>query len=202
MVNTVHIVDDDEGIRDSLKELVESIGLKAKLYVGGIEFLQKFARQDEGCILIDVRMPGMSGMELQEELNRQDVMNPVIIMTGHGDIKMAVQAMKKGAIDFLQKPFRDQELIDSILKASNIAIANRKQGELKSELESKVNSLSAREREVVDRVLDGKTNKEIAKELQLSNRTVEIHRSHAMHKLGVASLAELVKCMLQMEESE
>lgn len=192
----IFIVDDDEDVRDSLVELVESIGLQAHAYDSALSFLNEFNETQPGCILADVRMPGMSGIELQRKLIELEATQPLIIMTGHGDITMAVQAMKDGAFEFLQKPFRDQELLDCITQALEKDFANRKLRESLLANKDRVKKLTAREREVVDLVLEGKANKVIAKELDISDRTVEIHRSHAMEKLGVKSVAELVKIML------
>lgn len=195
----VSIIDDDEDVRDSLVELIESIGLQTKSYASAISFLDEADINQAGCILADVRMPGMSGIELQHKLNELDASQPLIIMTGHGDITMAVQAMKDGAFEFLQKPFRDQELLDYISKALEQDSKNRKKLEFQHNIQELVNSLTAREREVVDKVLEGKVNKIIARELDISDRTIEIHRSHAMGKLGVKSVAELVKIMLSAQ---
>ena len=195
----VSIIDDDEDVRDSLVELIESIGLQTKNYASAISFLDEADINQAGCILADVRMPGMSGIELQHKLNELDASQPLIIMTGHGDITMAVQAMKDGAFEFLQKPFRDQELLDYITKALEQDSKNRKKLEFQHNIQELVNSLTAREREVVDKVLEGKVNKIIARELDISDRTIEIHRSHAMGKLGVKSVAELVKIMLSAQ---
>ena len=195
----VFIVDDDEDVRDSLIELVESIDLQTKAYESAISFLSEFNTNSSGCILADVRMPGMSGIELQHKLNEIGATQPLIIMTGHGDITMAVQAMKDGAFEFLQKPFRDQELLDCLTKALDQDMSNRKQSKLLRARHESINSLTKREREVIDKVLEGKANKIIARELSISDRTVEIHRSHAMEKLGTKSVAELVKIMLSSQ---
>jgi FixJ family two-component response regulator len=194
----VSIIDDDMDVRDSLVELIDSIGLQAKSYASAINFLDEADINQAGCVLADVRMPGMSGIELQHKLKELGAIQPLIIMTGHGDITMAVQALKNGAFEFLQKPFRDQELLDCITKALEQDRDNRNR--LKSQLitQEMVNSLTIREREVVDKVLEGKVNKIIARELEISDRTVEIHRSHAMEKLGAKSVAELVKVMLRI----
>ena len=192
----VFIVDDDEDVRDSLVELVESIGLQTRAYDTALNFMNDYNENFSGCILADVRMPGMSGIELQQKLIDLNATQPLIIMTGHGDISMAVQAMKDGAFEFLQKPFRDQELLDCISKALKKDLDNRKLRESLHANQCRVKSLTTREREVVDLVLEGKANKVIAKELDISNRTVEIHRSHAMEKLEAKSVAELVKIML------
>lgn len=195
----VSIIDDDEDVRDSLVELIDSIGLQTKSYVSAINFLDEADINQAGCILVDVRMPGMSGIELQYKLKELGAIQPLIIMTGHGDITMAVQAMKNGAFEFLQKPFRDQELLDCIAKALEKDGESRNRLQTQQVIQEMVNELTMREREVVDRVLEGKANKIIAKELEISGRTVEIHRSHAMEKLGVKSVAELVKVMLSIQ---
>ena len=192
----VFIIDDDDDVRDSLVELIASIGIQARAFESARNFLDAFDNDIPGCILADVRMPGMSGIELQHRLNELNALNPLIIMTGHGDITMAVQAMKDGAFEFLQKPFRDQELLDCITAALEKDLDNRKKQESLRVNHERVNALTKREREVIDLVLEGKANKVIARALDISNRTVEIHRSHAMEKLGVKSVAELVKIML------
>lgn len=194
----VYIVDDDEDVRDSLVELTRSIGLRTKNYASAKDFLKEFDIHQSGCILADVRMPGMSGIELQHKLNELCAPQPLIIMTGHGDITMAVQAMKDGAYEFLQKPFRDQELLDCLTKALALERDNRKQLVQQLETQEHIKSLTVREREVIDKVIEGKANKVIARELEISDRTVEIHRSHAMEKLEVNSVAELVKVMLNI----
>lgn len=193
---TVFVIDDDEDVRDSLLELIESIGLHALAYDSALNFLNNFNVNAPGCILADVRMPGMSGIELQQKLIELEAPQPLIIMTGHGDITMAVQAMKDGAFEFLQKPFRDQELLECLTQALEKDLANRKLRESLLANQDRVKMLTVREREVVDLVLEGKANKVIARELDISARTVEIHRSHAMEKLGAKSVAELVKIML------
>ncbi len=196
---TVFIVDDDEDVRDSLVELLESIDLQTRTYANAQGFLDEFNTSQPGCVLADVRMPGMSGIELQQKLNSLGASLPLIIMTGHGEVAMAVQAMKNGAFEFLQKPFRDQELLDCITKALKQDALDRKNLGDKHAIQQRVDSLTMREREVVDLVLDGKANKIIARELGISDRTVEIHRSHAMEKLGAKSVAELVKFMLSAQ---
>lgn len=196
---TVIIVDDDEDVRDSLVELVESMGLQTRTYKNALVFLDEFNIGQPGCVLADVRMPGMSGIELQQKLNELGASLPLIIMTGHGEVAMAVQAMKDGAFEFLQKPFRDQQLLDCITKALEQDALNRKNLGEQVAVKQRVDTLTAREREVIDLVLDGKANKVIARELGISDRTVEIHRSHAMEKLGAKSVAELVKFMLSAQ---
>ncbi len=180
-------------------ELISSIGLQVCAYESANNFLSEFNKNTAGCILADVRMPGLSGIELQHKLNESNARQPLIIMTGHGDITMAVQAMKDGAFEFLQKPFRDQELLDCITNALELDRSNRRQRAKQIETQNIIKSLTSREREVIDKVIEGKANKIIARELEISDRTVEIHRSHAMEKLGVKSVAELVKVMLSIQ---
>ncbi len=195
-INNIAIIDDDELVRDSLTELLDSVAYESCVFANASDFLNEFNSHKIGCILLDVRMPGMSGIELQHKLNDMNITIPVIIMTGHGDITMAVEAMKDGAFEFIQKPFRDQDLLDAISKAleknmRTIGILNKYK-----EIKEQINLLTGRERQVVDCVLDGKANKVIARDLGVSDRTVELHRSHAMNKLNVNSVAELVKLML------
>ncbi len=192
----VAIVDDDEYVRDGLVELLDSVGYSSQVYTQAKEFLDEFDASGIGCILLDVRMPGMSGIELQHKLNNMKVSIPIIIMTGHGDIAMAVQAMKDGAFEFIQKPFRDQDVIDAITKALEKNAIDSEQKNKQEQIRQQIDLLTKREREVVNCVLEGMPNKVIARELGVSDRTVEIHRSHAMQKLGVKSVAELVKMMI------
>ena len=195
---SVAIVDDDEYVRDSLVELLDSVGYKTQTFTQAKEFLNKNNFTDIGCILLDVRMPGMSGIELQHRLNEMEMTVPIIIMTGHGDIAMAVQAMKDGAFEFIQKPFRDQDVIDAITKALEKDLLDSKKLDEACKIQQQIDLLTKREREVVNFVLEGMANKLIARELGVSDRTVEIHRSHAMQKLGVKSVAELVKMMMHI----
>ena len=189
----VHVVDDDVAVRDSLKMLLTSVGLQCKVYESGNQFLTEFDEDDRGCIVADIRMPGMSGLELQAKLNEIDVKVPLIFITGHGDVPMAVDAMKAGALDFIQKPFRDQELLDRINQALAQDDDRRKSGEEQAEVLERLDSLTPREREVMDRVVRGEANKVIALDLGVSQRTVEIHRARVMQKMGVRSLAQLVR---------
>ena len=190
---TVCIVDDDEAVRGSLKLLLKSLGVPALVYGSAQEFLADFDPQRSGCLVLDIRMPGMSGLELQHELNTRGALVPIIFITGHGDIPMAVEAMQHGAMDFLQKPFRDQELVDRINKALEKDRAGRELLGNRERLRALIGSLSPREREVMNLIVAGKANKVIAGDLQLSQRTVEIHRAHVMEKMGANSLAHLVR---------
>jgi two-component system, LuxR family, response regulator FixJ len=197
---TVFIVDDDDAVRSSLRLLLKSVGLAAVAYPSARDFLAAWNPEQPSCLVLDVRMPGMSGLELQEELNRRGAIVPVIFITGHGDIPMAVEAMQHGAFDFLQKPFRDQDLIDRIQKAIARDAANRAQLLEKDRIRSRWESLTPREREVLALVTSGKANKVMAGDLGVSQRTVEIHRARVMEKMEAASLAHLVRMVLDLEQ--
>jgi two-component system response regulator FixJ len=196
---TVFIVDDDDAIRGALRLLLKSVGLGASTLSSAQEFLKTYDARQPGCLILDVRMPGMSGLELQQQLNIRGAIIPVIFITGHGDIPMAVEAMQQGAFDFLQKPFRDQDLIDRIQRAlAKDRTARVELGE-RSRIQERLESLTAREREVLDLVTTGKANKVMAADLGVSQRTVEIHRSRVMEKMGAASLAQLVRMVLDLK---
>ena len=195
---TIYIVDDDDSMRRALTLLMGTVGYHAVAFSRPREFLDKFDPSQHGCLVLDVRMPEMSGLEVQQHLNRSGSMLPVILITGHGDIPMAVQAMKDGAFDFLQKPFRDQELIDRINAALKQDAENRAELQKHADLKRRMESLTPREREVMALVVDGKANKVIAIDLGLSERTVEIHRANVMEKMGARSVAHLVKMNLMI----
>lgn len=194
----IYIVDDDDGMRRALTALMTTVGYTAVPFARPAEFLAKYDANQPGCLVLDVRMPGMSGLEVQQQLNRAGSMLPVILVTGHGDIPMAVQAMKDGAFDFLQKPFRDQELLDRINAALKQDAENRAAVDRHADLRKRAESLTAREREVMALVVDGRANKVIAIDLGLSERTVEIHRANVMEKMGARSVAHLVKIHLTL----
>jgi FixJ family two-component response regulator len=193
---TIYIVDDDDGMRRALTALMTTVGYNAVPFARPAEFLAKYDPNQPGCLILDVRMPEMSGLEVQQQLNRTGSMLPVILVTGHGDIPMAVQAMKDGAFDFLQKPFRDQELLDRINAALKQDSENRAAVDRHADLKKRAESLTPREHEVMALVVDGRANKVIAIDLGLSERTVEIHRSNVMEKMGARSVAHLVKMHL------
>jgi two-component system, LuxR family, response regulator FixJ len=195
---TVCIVDDDDGMRRALSVLMTTVGYNTVAFARPAEFLAKYDASVPGCVVLDVRMPEMSGLEVQQQLNRSGAMVPIILMTGHGDIPMAVQAMKDGAFDFLQKPFRDQDLLDRINAALKLDAENRQSVERHADLKRREHSLTAREREVMGLVVDGRANKVIAIDLGLSERTVEIHRANVMDKMGARSVAHLVKMHLML----
>jgi two-component system, LuxR family, response regulator FixJ len=196
---TIYIVDDDDGMRRALTVLMTTVGYHAVAFGRSSEFLANFDAAQPGCLVLDVRMPEMSGLEVQQQLNRSGAMVPVILITGHGDIPMAVQAMKDGAFDFLQKPFRDQELLDRINAALKQDAENRAIVERHADLKRRAESLTPREREVMTLVVDGRANKVIAIDLGLSERTVEIHRANVMDKMGARSIAHLVKMQLTLD---
>jgi FixJ family two-component response regulator len=197
---TVFIVDDDAGVRSSIRMLLKSIGLAATPLASAQEFLAGFDSAQPGCLVLDIRMPAMSGMELQQELNLRGATIPVIFITGHGDVPMAVEAMQHGAFDFLQKPFRDQELIDRVQKALARDREIRTGLEKHDQIRQRLESLTPRETEVLDLLTQGKQNKVMAGDLGLSQRTVEIHRAHVMEKMGASSVAQLVRMVLDARE--
>jgi len=188
----VYLVDDDDAVRDSLGMLLRSIGLECEPYGSALEFLEHYDSGRHACLVADIRMPGLSGLELQQRLNEQRAGIPVIFITGHGDVPMAVTAMKAGAADFIQKPFRDQDLIDRIHKALEHD-RERRVGRAEEEtIRERLALLTPREAEVMQRVVRGQANKVIAMDLGVSQRTVELHRARVMRKLKMRSLAELV----------
>jgi two-component system, LuxR family, response regulator FixJ len=197
---SVFIVDDDEAVRNSLRLLVKSVGLSATAMLSAREFLESYDPQQPGCLVLDVRMPGMSGLDLQQQLNLRGAVIPVIFITGHGDIPMAVEAMQQGAFDFLQKPFRDQDLIDRIQRALEKDKLTRAELAERSRIRERRDQLTPREREVMALVTSGKPNKVMAADLGLSQRTVEIHRARVMEKMGASSLAHLVRMVMDLEE--
>ncbi len=193
---TVYVVDDDEAVRSSLKLLLKSAGVASEAFGSAQEFLAGYEASQPGCLVLDVRMPGMSGLELQHELNVRGAALPVIFITGHGDIPMAVEAMQHGAFDFLQKPFRDSDLLDRVSRALARDAESRARIRHTDRIRERLASLSPREREVLDLVTKGKAHKMVAGDLGVSQRTVEIHRAHVMQKMEAGSLAELVRMMM------
>ena len=189
----VHVVDDDAAIRDSLRWLMESVGLRVHTYDSAQGFLTKSYEVTAGCLLLDVRLRDMSGLELQRKLRENGLRLPIIFMTGYGDIMMAVQAMKDGATDFLTKPFDDQKLLDTVQQALSQAQITYEKHAQNDLMASRLALLSPREQQVLDKVLDGKLNKVIADELNISMKTVETHRARIMEKMQARNLAELVR---------
>ena len=200
-ISTVFVVDDDEGARNSLRFLLKSVGLPAVTFSTAQAFLAAYEAHQPGCLVLDVRMPGMSGLELQQELNRRGAVVPVVFVTGHGDVPMAVEAIQQGAFDFVQKPYREQELLDRIQRALVKDQENRKALEERDRIRARLASLTPREREVMQLMILGKPNKVMAADLGLSQRTVEIHRAHVMEKSGATSVAQLVRMVLDSEQS-
>ncbi len=198
---SVYVVDDDDAVRSSLRLLLKSVGIPAVAFGAARDFLAAYDPDVPGCLVLDVRMPGMSGLELQEELNRRGAIIPVIFITGHGDIPMAVEAMQHGAFDFLQKPFRDQDLIDRVQRALATDARNRAALDEGQKIAERYESLTPREREVLVLVTQGKANKVMAGDLGVSQRTVEIHRARVMEKMGANSLAQLVRMMINLERA-
>ncbi len=196
---TVFIVDDDDAVRGSLRLLLKASGLPAVALASAHEFLDTRHPEQPGCQILDVRMPGKSGIELQSELNRRGAIIPVIFISGHGDIPMAVEAIQHGAFDFLSKPFRDQDLIDRVQRALAVDAENRKALDEKETLRSRYDSLTPREQEVLLLVTQGKANKVMAGDLGVSQRKVEIHRARVMEKMGASSLAQLVRMTIDLE---
>jgi FixJ family two-component response regulator len=188
----VYLVDDDEAVRDSLGMLFKSIGIECEAYASALEFLEHFDRSRHACLVADIRMPGLSGLELQQRLNEERCEIPIIFITGHGDVPMAVTAMKSGAADFVQKPFRDQDLIDRIKKGLDGDRERRVERTEQNAIRARIALLTPRENEVMQRVVRGQANKVIAMDLGVSQRTVELHRARVMRKLKMRSLAELV----------
>ncbi|MBS0416067.1 MAG: response regulator transcription factor [Proteobacteria bacterium] len=196
----IFIVDDDDAVRNSIRLLMKSLGLATRPLSTAQEFLSTYDPQQPGCLILDVRMPGMSGLELQQQLNMRGAIIPVIFITGHGDVPMAVEAMQQGAFDFLQKPFRDQDLIERVQRALAKDQSNRAELSEQAKVRERFESLTPREREVLALVTSGKPNKVMAADLNVSQRTVEIHRARVMEKMHASSLAQLVRMMMDLEE--
>jgi len=199
-VPTIYIVDDDDSMRQAIALLLRTVGYTPVAFARPSDFLDKYDPEQHACLVLDIRMPQMSGLEVQQQLNRRGAMLPVIFITGHGDIPMAVQAMKDGAFDFLTKPFRDQDLLDRINGALKQDAENRTAIERLADLRRRTESLTPREREVFGLIVDGKANKVIAIDLGLSERTVEIHRANVMEKMGARSVAHLVRMHLALNQ--
>ena len=200
----VFVVDDDEAVRTSLQWLLESAGLHVRTFAAGPPLLEELAAMNDtpwGCVLVDLRLPGMSGLELQERLNGLSLDLPVIMITGHGDVPVAVRAMKAGALDFIEKPFNDQRLLERVQEAMASGASHRRTTTDRTDLQRRAERLSPRERQVMDMVVGGWLNKQIASELGLSHKTVEVHRAHVMEKMQAASLAELVRMAVALEHN-
>lgn len=189
----IHLVDDDEAIRHSASFMLRHAGFRVKTYVDGVAFLEQAGEAEKGCILLDVQMPKMDGLQVQEALNERGVAMPVIVLTGHGDVAVAVRAMKAGAVDFVEKPYAKQTLVDALTRAFERLESRRKEDVLADEARGLIEHLTPREKEVLYGLVDGQTNKEIAMSLDISPRTVEIHRANVMEKMGAANLSTVLR---------
>ncbi|MES9940497.1 MAG: response regulator transcription factor [Candidatus Thiodiazotropha sp. 6PLUC2] len=199
-IPTVFVVDDDEEVRSALKLLFESVGLPVICFASALEYLDRFDGALPGCLVVDIRMPGMSGLDMQEKLNEYPIFPPVIIITGHGDVPMAVRAVQAGAVDFIEKPFRDQILLDSVHRAIEMDAKMRGEASRLSEIREHLDQLTPREREVLDLVISGMRNKNISEQLGITLSTVEAHRSRVMEKMQADSLSHLMRMMLTLEQ--
>ena len=199
---TVAIVDDDDAGRESLRWLIESIGLKVEAYASSVEFLATYDGSRPGCLVLDIRLPKVSGLDLLKTLRDKGILTPAIMITAYGDVPMAVKAMKSGAIDFLQKPFNDQELLDRVQQSIQDDVRRRRANVEVDSLRQRQQILSSREREVMDRLVQGKQNKEIAREMGISPKTVEAHRAKVMEKMAADSLAQLVQMASALDSRE
>jgi FixJ family two-component response regulator len=198
---TVFVVDDDQAVRRFLCGLIASVDLRVEAYASAREFLDAYEPGRPGCLLLDIRMPGMSGLELQKELAERAIGLPVIILTGHGDVQLAVHAMKAGAVDFIEKPFNNELLLDRVQSAVAESVEADSTRVRRDQIMGRVALLTPRERQVLDMVVAGKTNKGVARRLDISDKTVEIHRARVMEKMQAKSLADLVKMAAILEIS-
>jgi len=196
----VFVIDDDEAVRDSMSMLLDTVDLPHHCFASAMEFLDFYDGSQRGCVVLDIRMPGMSGLELQQRLNDSNAMLPIIFITGHGDIPMAVEAMRRGAMDFMRKPFREQDLLDRIQHALEHEAGMRDVLLDRAKILQRIATLTAREHEVFERVVKGQANKVIALDLGISERTVEVHRAQVMRKLEARTLAQLVRIKIEADQ--
>lgn len=197
---TVFIVDDDQEVREAIQLLMESVGVTAVSFASAQAYLEQLDCDRHGCLILDVRMKGMSGLDLQERLAQEPLHPPIIIITGHGDVPMAVRAVKAGAVDFIEKPFNDQTLLDAVHRAFDQDARNRGQALRIADIQERLARLTPREREILDQVIGGKRNKVIAADLGISQSTVEAHRARVMEKLEARSLSDLMRMLMAIEQ--
>jgi len=200
-VPTVFIVDDDRGMRQSIQDLVESVGLRAESFATGGEFLKRKPTNDPSCLVLDVRLPQISGLDFQRQLAETGMQIPIIFITAHGDIPMSVRALKSGAVEFLTKPFRDQDLLDAIQEALQRDRATQEQQAEIHDLQERYGTLTAREQQVMALVVSGMLNKQIASEIGASEATVKVHRGNVMHKMKAGSVVDLVRMADKLKHS-
>lgn len=198
---TIHIVDDDPSMLKYLSELVKTINYKAKTYESASDFLESYDDQGHGCLILDLRLPGISGLDLQQQLAENNIDLPVIMISGFGDVSTVVKAMKAGVLDFLEKPFKGQDLLDRIHNAVNKHKSDRVKNNSQNQALERIQSLTKREKEVMALVVAGTLNKEIAKKLEISVKTVEVHRANVMEKMAVSSVADLVRICLEVNKT-
>lgn len=196
---TVFVIDDDLEVRDALQLLMESVGLVVETHGSAQAYLDQFEPERAGCLVVDVRMPGMSGMDLQARLAAERLHPPIIIITGHGDVPMAVRAVQAGAVDFIEKPFNDQALLDSVHRAIEQDAEQRGEASILADIQARYEKLTPREREVLEQVVAGKRNKVIAIDLDVSQSTVEAHRAKVMEKMEADTLSDLMRMMITLE---
>ena len=195
----VYIVDDDDALRDSLAWLLDGVGYETRCFESAEQFMEAYSDEMAGCLLLDVRMPGMSGLELFERLRELHATLPVIFITGHGDVPMAVAALKRGAVDFIEKPFNDEDMLQLVEQCLAAELESRSRRQQDAEISRRLEKLTQREREVLELIIAGKLNKQIADQLGISIKTVEVHRARVMEKMGARSLAELVQNVMACE---
>jgi FixJ family two-component response regulator len=199
---TIHIVDDDQDVRDSIRLLMESVGLPVATYGSAEEYLERTSTDQYGCLVLDVRMRGMSGLDLQSHLMRFPCHPPIVLISAHGDVPMAVRALQAGAVDFLEKPFNDQALLDAVHRAIQQDALRRGEASRLAEIKERIARLTPREAEVMRRVVDGQRNKVIASEMNITQSTVEVHRARVMDKMEARTLSELMRMLVTLEICE